>query len=64
MFQGFEFHFFSYLFMLVMSGHTELGAEVVCAIPAGVQRCIDVWEGEKEKCFTVFPKDALDLGFF
>lgn len=64
MVQGAEFLFCSYLLMLGMSGHMELGAEVVCAIPAGVQRCVDVWEGEKEKGFAGFPKDALDLGFF
>lgn len=50
--------------MLVIAGHTELGAEVVSAIPASVQRCFDVWEGKKKKAFTAFPKDALDLGFF
>lgn len=47
MFWGVEFLFFSYLFMLVMAGHTELGAEVVSAIPTVLQRCICVWEGEK-----------------
>lgn len=58
------FSFFSYLFVLEMAGHTELGAEIVGALPAVLQRCIHVYEREKEKGFTVFPKDALNLGFF
>lgn len=47
-----------------MAGDTELGAEIVGAIPAVLQRCIHVYKREKEKGFTVFPKDALNLGFF
>jgi len=48
----------------MMARHTEVDAEVVGAIPAVLQRCICVWEGEKEKGFRVFPKDDLHLGFF
>lgn len=50
--------------MLVMAGHTELGPEAVGVIPTVLQRCIHVWEGEKAEGFTVFPKGALNLGFF
>lgn len=47
-----------------MAGHTELGAEIVGAIPAVQQRCIHVDEQEKDKGFKVFPKGALNLGIF
>lgn len=50
--------------MLVVAGHTEMGAEAVGAIPTVLQGCIHVWEGEKAEGFTVFPKDAVNLGFF
>lgn len=49
--------------MLVMAGHTELYSEAVGDILTVLQRCIHVWEGEKAG-FTLFPKDALNLGFF
>lgn len=44
-----------------MAGHTELGAEIVGAIPAVLQRRTHVYEREEEKGLAVFPKD---LGFF
>lgn len=50
--------------MLEIAGNTELGAEIVGAIPAVLQRYIHVYEREKEKDFTVFPKNALNPGIF
>lgn len=40
MFQGADFLFFSYLFVLEIAGHTEVGAEIGGAIPAKVYSCL------------------------
>lgn len=53
-----------HLLMLVMARHTNLAADVAGAISAVPQRCVRVWEEEKEKGFAVFPRDALNLGPF